>query len=180
MGGTIWLKMPIFKEANRVWLAILYKHFQRCARDLYHLIEKLRGDDLAQIADFQTRKLSLVSFYINIFSAARVAFIISSKIGGTMWRILAIFEDENWIWLPILYKHFQRCACGLHHFIDNWGDELAHIADFQKRNLNLVAHLLQAFSALRARPWLYHNLNENDNFKRATNECLLTCELRQF
>ena len=40
-GGTIWRKMPIFKEEKCVWLAILYKHSQRCAHGLYHLIEKL-------------------------------------------------------------------------------------------------------------------------------------------
>ena len=41
-------------------IQFLNKNCQRCARGLYHLIEKWGGDDLAKMGDFQRRQLSLV------------------------------------------------------------------------------------------------------------------------
>ena len=59
-----------------------------------------------------------------------------------------------------------RCARGLYHLIEKWGDDLAKIGDFQSKILSLVG-LYYNFSALRARPLSSHDLNENDNFKKS-------------
>ena len=40
----------------------------------------------------------------------------------------------------------------LYHLIENWGNDLAKIYDFQRKHLSLVYHVIQDFSALRARP----------------------------
>ena len=114
------------------------KTFPRSARDLYHLMEN-EGDDLAKNADFQRRTLSLGwPFYMKKFRAARAAFIISQKNGGMIWRKLQIFSKDNLVWLAILYKHFQRCARGLYHLIEKWGDDLATSRDIDRGKSSLV------------------------------------------
>ena len=50
-------------------LASLYKKFPRCARNLYHLIEKC-GDDWLKFGDFQNENLIWLAFFM-IFSALK-------------------------------------------------------------------------------------------------------------
>ena len=71
------------------------------------------------------------------FSALRARpFSSHRKMRGTIWRKVPIFKDENWVWLAILYEKFPRCARGLYHFIEKWGDDLSKIADFQNWSSN--------------------------------------------
>ena len=68
-GGTIWQKMPIFKQYIWVWLAILYKHSQRCARGLHHLIEKW-GGRFGEKCRFSNRTIELCwPFFMKKFRA---------------------------------------------------------------------------------------------------------------
>ena len=67
MGGTNWRKCAIFKGEHWNWFAFLYEDFPRCARGLYHLMEKWCGR-----FGFKTKKKM-----------------------WTIWRKVPIFIEEN-------------------------------------------------------------------------------------
>ena len=72
------------------------KKFRAVRAAFFHFIEKW-GGRFGENWRFSKKKMSLVGhfIYVSIFSAARAAFIISWKNGGTIRRKLAIFKEDN-------------------------------------------------------------------------------------
>ena len=86
------LRAPFF--LSNPWENEVYiEKFPRCARGLYHLMEKW-GDDLVKNADFHIRKLSLVCYFFYLKISALRARPLSShrNMGETIWRKLAMFK----------------------------------------------------------------------------------------
>jgi len=68
--------------------------FSRCARGLYHMMEN-EGDDVN--CRFSKRALSLVGHFLSPICALRARPVSSDGKtgGGTIWRKVQIFEEEN-------------------------------------------------------------------------------------
>ena len=122
MRGTIWRKMPIFKKENWVWYAILYENFPRCARGLYHFIEKCVGGTIwRKLPTFKEDNWVWLAILCTHFQrCARGLFHLMEK-WGRRFAEKCRPSEEHWVWFAILHKMFRTARAAFYHFTEIWG-----------------------------------------------------------